>query len=107
MAKAKKKTDKEASNVFHNIMKASVNKKPADAISEIVEEIKELNEDFPLGFVKQGLEKQIEFKFKDSAIGRELNCTINKNLPPTIADAMKEVVQKVTAKYSPNIVLVT
>jgi hypothetical protein len=107
MAKAvKKKSAKETSNVFHNIMAASVkgnpkpNKKPLDVLIEIQEAVKKLNKKYPVAFVKDGLEMQLRIGFQYVGTGRELYYKMNSNWPPDILNDVQEIVESTAAANS-------
>ena len=105
----KKKSAKETSNVFHNIMAASVKgnpkpeKRPHEVLLEIQEAVKKLNKKYPVAFVRDGLEMQLRIGFQYMGAGRELYYKMNPNWPIDIVNEVQKIVES-KAAANPSII---
>ena len=103
MSKTKKKSAKDASQTFHNIMAASVkgkpkpSKKPDEILLEISDAVKKLNRKYPVAFVRDGLEMQLRIGFQYMGTARELYYKMNPNWPIDIEEEVQQIVESKAA----------
>jgi len=109
MAKAAKKTATEASNIFHNIMQASVkdNPKPKanskidinSVFDEINKHIASFNSDFTADEINGGLQDNVELNIRYLDSGRQLEFKINPNLPEKVKLLLRNEIPLKASKY--------